>query len=466
MKKMYRSRLPLLLLLVVLVCHLRAVAQAQTYDLVTYTPPKGWTKAEQGNIRHYQVVNNSKGTWARISLVKSTASKGKPEDDFSSEWDVLAVKMYGVAPEPLGRDTQIINGWTSYTGLCRFRNKKDTVSMLVNTFSNGQRCFSLLLQSNTTAYGPAMDAFLASLQIPAATTSAPPKQDSPAPAVKPAAGTAGGGWQFSTTSFEDGWTSSVKEDWVEATRGKIRVLLHYPRAEDQKYYAQYAERVQTFWNLLIAPRYSNLREYQSPPYSNDWQPGYFAAGWLTDKATGKDVWVALFSQGKSGWMEVIAPDKQTFVEQFGVDRPDQNFDDWKRLSARAGRNRFAVGEQDLNGLWTNSFTSSSDYYSVYTGFYAGSTNYGARENFTFGPNRTYQWEIWATQSASGAGSRTDHAKSAGTWRLSGNWQIAFPDIQGRPKTYQAYFSCFKGGRLLWLQPVGTEGYTAFGKVGK
>jgi hypothetical protein len=39
-----------------------------------------------------------------------------------------------------------------------------------------------------------------------------------------------------------------------------------------------------------------------------------------------------------------------------------------------------------------------------------------------------------------------------------------PHLSGKPRLYNAYFSCIKGARLLWLQDTGYGGYTSFGKV--
>ena len=38
------------------------------------------------------------------------------------------------------------------------------------------------------------------------------------------------GVAFTTTNFDDGWTSTVHEDWVEVTKGNIKVLIHYPKS--------------------------------------------------------------------------------------------------------------------------------------------------------------------------------------------------------------------------------------------
>jgi len=55
-------------------------------------------------------------------------------------------------------------------------------------------------------------------------------------------------------------------------------------------------------------------------------------------------------------------------------------------------------------------------------------------------------------------------KTNGKFSIASLWQMRFSDISGKPALYDAYFSCVKGGRVLWLSNTQYPGYTAFGKV--
>jgi hypothetical protein len=441
-------------------------AQQQSYDLINFAPPKGWKKQVFEDILMYSMTDNIKRTWAQISIVKSTTSKGTADADFESEWQNLGLgnyRKFGLSEQPIVTDTQTLHGWKVVSGMGNFIFNNDTCALILNTISDGNRCASFTLVSNTKIYGPVMDKFLESVSFKPVTNSSRSAitMENPVTSIPVSSG-----FQFNTTNFEDGWTSVVKEDWVEATKGNIKVLLHYPREEDKKYYSQYKEQVQVFWNLLVAPRYSNLRNYQSPDHLLTWQPGYFAAGLVTDKATGKDLWVALFSKGKSGWVEVIAPDKKTFVDNFGVDNPELYFDDWGRMLNLFGLNKFAVGENDLTGKWSDSFYGATAYYNTVTGMYAGTSSFASTVQFTFHKNKTFNWELGMGQTGINTTMKVDHAKASGTWKMLNNWQIWFSEIERKPKTYNAYFSCIKGGRILWLQDVEYGSYNAYGKISK
>jgi hypothetical protein len=72
--------------------------------------------------------------------------------------------------------------------------------------------------------------------------------------------------------------------------------------------------------------------------------------------------------------------------------------------------------------------------------------------FELAPGGTYKWQLLVVRGMVGS-SQYIHVKSAGKFTVPNNWQIRFSDIEGKPKTYNAYFSCIKGGRILWLSPA-------------
>jgi hypothetical protein len=446
---------------VILFCLLTIALPAsaqQTYDLLTFTPPPGWNQTNLENAISFSTTDNVARTWAQISIIKSTASKGNMDADFKSEWKDLAVTPYGVSAEPLSMERQVFNGWNFWTGMGQFNFNGETASLLLNTFSDNERCISFILMSNTKSYGPVLDNFIGSISIPKKERPAEVKTSPVTKVSTPVAD----GFYFTTTNFDDGWVSVVKEDWVEATKGNIRVLVHYPRKEDSEYISQQVDRTKRFWDLLVAPRYVSASDFFFYEYNMSFEPAHFASAVLTDKQ-GTRNFVALFQKAKSAWIEVITPDKDTFVRTFGVDRPDSYFDQWDKLFNLSGLNKFAVHENDLKGKWTSDFSSSMQYYSAYTGLYAGYNAYHSNEFFNFGANKSYHWKIFTANNVNGQ-TATQSAESSGTFSTIGNWQVKFSKIQDRPKTYNAYFSCIKGGRVLWMQDVEYGGYNAYGKA--
>lgn len=275
-----------------------------------------------------------------------------------------------------------------------------------------------------------------------------------------------GTYTFTTTNFDDGWTSTVKEYWVEVTKGSMKVLLHYPK-EGTIIQADPEPLINNAWNILVAPRYSNIKNYIIAETITDWNRAYCASATLTEQSTGNEVYVAFFRKGDTGWMEFVSPNKQTFTNYFGIDINtitwDSDLDTYDPLVVMAGYNKFAVAATDLPGKWSNNFASNTFYVNIYTGIDAGMSTYTSTETFEFGSSN-YNWDLVAANSSGG---HTDfaQAESSGIYSLPNNWQVYFSNIEDDPKTYNAFFSCIKGARILWLQDAEyPTSYTSYGRI--
>lgn len=458
-------------ILLLLFMMMEVKSQQQTFDMISFTPPKGWKKSNQPNVISYSITDNIKRTWAQIGIVKSTVSKGSIDTDFESEWQELVIKpyqQYGVSPEPLGIDSQTFKGWKLWTGLGKFVFNKDTAFVLLNTVSDGQRCASVTLMGNSTAYGNILDEFVASIDLPEPNT---PTVNTNKPTVNnketiSAPVTASNtGFQFSTSNFDDGWTSTVQEDWVEVKKGNIRVLLHYPK-EGTVFPADPEPLTTAAWNILVAPRYSNLTNYRTT-YISTYNRPILGMGYATENSSGKQVFVLLFRQG-GGWIEFVTPDKNTFVQEYKFDPETVKWDTDSELMNPLAKmttyNRFAVAASDLKGKWTSDFTGVQQMYHVYTGNYAGMNIHQSSIVLEFKPGNSYYWKLLAVNGMVG-NLKFDQAESTGTFSVPNNWQLRCSKIEKGPKLYHAFWSCIKGARILNLLDAEYPGsgiYTQYG----
>lgn len=273
------------------------------------------------------------------------------------------------------------------------------------------------------------------------------------------------GFQFSTTTFDDGWVSTVQEDWVQVTKGNTKVLIHYPNKNADTYNSVLMDGLKNAWNVLVAPKYSSATNFEFKPIQS-WQSVEFAEADAVEKATGKSVHVVLFkmnySNGSGRYLEFITPDKKTFEQEFGAYH-DTSYG-WENVEKMANYNKFAVAATDLTGKWTNNFSGTLQYVNAYTGANAGMDTHSSNQNFEFGPQNTYTWDLTVASGMVGY-IKFQNVKSSGQFSMPNNWQINFSDLEGKPKTYNAYFSCAKGVRILWLEDAAyPSGYTGYGKV--
>ena len=271
------------------------------------------------------------------------------------------------------------------------------------------------------------------------------------------------GFAFTTTNFDDGWTSTVQENWVDVKKGDIKILIHYPNKQVDAYNPVLLDGLKNAWDILVAPRYKNATNFEFKPQSG-WESIEFAEADLVENESGKRVHVKLFkknySNGSGKYLEFITPDKNSFNQIFGnTDNSTGSFGTgavWDKMAGMAFYNKFAVAASDLSGTWTNDYAGLLQYVNAYTGANVATSSHASNEQFKFGPGNVYQWDLGVASGYVG-NIKFQSVKSNGTFLAPNNWQVYFSDIEGKPRTYNAFFSYVKGARILWLDD------RAFGK---
>jgi hypothetical protein len=246
----------------------------------------------------------------------------------------------------------------------------------------------------------------------------------------------------------------------------MKVLLHYPK-EGTIFPADPEPLTNAAWNILVAPRYSDLQNYKTA-YITTYNRPYLGMGYATENATGKKVFIVFFRRGDSGWLEFIAPDKMSFMQQYKFDPEtiqwDSNTDLLIPLENMTGYNKFAVAASDLKGKWTSDFTGIQQLYSVYTGQYAGMNINQSNEEFIFNAGNSYNWKLLAVNGMVGNVKYVE-VKSAGQFTVPNNWQVHFSKIENSARTFHAFWSCIKGARVLNLLDAKSPGSGIYTKYG-
>lgn len=454
------------LLVGLLIVSITAFSQPQTFDITTYTAPKAWKKQTTESTVQFSKEDEAKGGYCIIMLLKSIPGTTDSKANFDAAWETVVKEAVTVTAPPEMQPSAQEDGWEAQTGYAPFEEEGNKGIALLVTSTGYDKMVNILILTNTDAYEKEITTFLESVSF---------KKQNPVaekPPLKPSTNTPttvakNDGYTFTTTNFDDGWNSTVQEDWVEVTKGSIKVLIHYPK-EGTIFPADPDVLTNAAWNILVAPRYSNLKNYKTS-YISTYDRPYLGMGYATENASGKQVFIFFFRQGSTGWLEIVSPDKNAFIQQYKFDPEaiqwDSETDLLKPVVAMASYNKFAIGNNDFKGTWTNDFTGVQQLYQVYTGNYAGMNIHQSRQNFVFSAGNNYKWDLMMVNGMVG-NMKYDQAKGAGKFSIVNNWQIKFSDIEGKPKIYHAYFSCIKGARLLHLLDASYPGngmYTTYGK---
>lgn len=438
-------------------------AQQQTFDITSFTAPEGWNKQNSESAVQFSSEDKTKGSFCMITLMKAIPGTANAKENFTAAWEAVVKEMVTVseAPEMLAPVTE--NDWEVHTGYAPFENDGSKgVVMLVNS-TGYEKMVNIIIVTNSDIYEKKITGFLESVSLKKMTVTGK-KPVSNTLTSSTDAGAKKDGFAFNTTNFDDGWNSTVQEDWVEVTKGNIKVLIHYPNKNADAYNSVVLEGLKNAWNILVAPRYSSASNFEFKPITG-WQSIEFGEADMVEKSTGKNVHVVLFkynySNGSGKYMEFITPDKQSFEQEFGAYQ-QQSFG-WEKMEKMVNYNKFAVAATDLKGNWTNDFSGLVQYVNANTGANAGANTHASNQSFQFLPGNSYNWDI-AVASGYVGSIKFQSRKSAGKFSVPNNWQINFTDIEGKPKQYNAYFSCIKGARILWLQDKSYGDYSGFGKA--
>ena len=430
-------------------------AQTEKFDIISFKTPKGWQKEASKNAVQLGVDDSATGGTCLITMFKPLPASSDSKVNFQSARETIVKETVSVSGNPQMQSPISKNGWTAQSGLAQYEADGKKGVVLLVTLSGQNKMVNILILTNTDQFQQAIGDFLGSVDLPkvkAAVIKSKVKPTQIAPTARKSS------YRFSTSNFDDGWTSTVQENWVSVTKGSTKVLIHYPNKAADKYNSVLLDGLKNAWDILVAPRYSSASNMEFRPISG-WQSIEFAEADMVEKGTGKAVYVVLFNKGYSNgsgrYLEFIMPSKTAFEQEFGAYQ--EKTYGWEKMEKMLNYNKFGVAPSDLKGKWTNKFSGMLQYANIYTGADAGANTHASSQEFVFGAENTYKWDL-AVASGMVGNIKFQSVRSSGKFSVPNNWQVKFSSIEGKPRTYSASFAAVKGARILWLDG------TAFGKV--
>ncbi|MBS1633185.1 MAG: hypothetical protein JST10_11505 [Bacteroidetes bacterium] len=397
-------------------------AQKETFGSATFTAPSAWKKEIKESAIQFSKENTTTGTYCLITLYKAVPGTANSKENFDLAWTSLVKEMVTVSGVPEMQPAAIENGWELQSGHSPFESDGNKGIVLLITASSFEEMINLIIFTNTDVYEKEMTAFIESVNLKKPDKTTVKEKVKSGETEKQSMGVKNDGFAFNTTNFDDGWTSTVQEDWVEVVKGNIKVLIHYPK-EGTIFPADPDVLTNAAWNILVAPRYSNLKNYKTT-YITTYNRPYLGMATVTSNATGKNMFVVLFHQGQTGWLEFITTDKNAFIQEFKFDpetiRWDSESELMNNLSRMTAYNKFAIAASDFSGKWTNDFTGVQQLYNVYTGNYAGMNVHQSNQEFDFVSGNSYNWKLLVVSGMVG-NTNYQQVNSSGQFSVPNNW---------------------------------------------
>ena len=74
--------------------------QTQKFDVMTFTPPKGWTQQQNSNAKVFSTVDKSTSKICLMMIYPSIDSNGNANDDFKYVWKKLVQNAFNAGGNP------------------------------------------------------------------------------------------------------------------------------------------------------------------------------------------------------------------------------------------------------------------------------------------------------------------------------------------------------------------------------
>ncbi len=140
-------------------------AQKSSFDLISYSPPPGWTNMIQNDALVLKSPEKNDGFFCLITVYKTTASLGNINSDFSKAWNEIAVDRLKIEEKPSMENPESDNGWISLSGTAPVvLSGTSSVSMLT-VLSDNSRTMSILVITNDQKYKDDIEAFYNNLEL-------------------------------------------------------------------------------------------------------------------------------------------------------------------------------------------------------------------------------------------------------------------------------------------------------------
>ncbi|HRJ31049.1 MAG TPA: hypothetical protein PLV21_03200 [Cyclobacteriaceae bacterium] len=435
---------PVFLLLLILSVYSAQSQLRETFDIISYSPPKGWKKESTDNVVSFVTTNNKTGEWCRLSVYKSINTNRTPAADFDHEWNELVAKVYQGTTKPVP-ESSVEDGWTALSGVSAFTWQGKSSTVLLNTISGYGLEVVVTVIMNSRAYMNHIQAFLSSidLQKPVQTSSATviPPTVTPSNPTLAASGTHG--ITKSTTYFDDGWTAKVMDDYVLVTKENTKFYMHYGFPIPPNAASSESGTTQANWDKFITPRYTVTNLWLNPDVGS-WggSYNYYAEGTAIERSTGKQVYIGFRTiiDGAYFCVEAVAPTKEEYLRHFPT---------IASLKDMRGSNRFAITKQDILGDWSSSDGSALQYYNVYTGQSAGMQFSQGAQEFFFRNTDDYNANISGAMGTMGGSQVVFDNKYKGKFSVT-DWEISCTGYGGVTQVFTAYFEAVRGGRILHI----------------
>ncbi|MCJ7589140.1 MAG: hypothetical protein MUQ00_14750 [Candidatus Aminicenantes bacterium] len=346
------------------------MAQTETFDITTYTPPKGWKKEMKTSVVNYTILDSAKNTYCIIGVYASRPSSGDAAADFTAEWNDLVVKPLGADANPTTKSVVAGDGRKAIVGSSLFKNQGVDNAVLLTSFSVFGKATSVIAVMNSMDFQADVQKFLDGI-----TFSNSPATTANTPSANPTGQPSAMASSYNDVSFAapKGWTQTNYSDGVglqspdmecsNNSNYKIIIYNNRPFSGDLK------SQVREVWYELFNPKTEGDIEIKKWTSPEGWEYITFENAGIVSKADATLFYgrVLLVKQGSQVSVIALQSNHTEYASSNDLKCIALNRI-WNKFvaslqfkSAKVYTNSMEIPE-DLLGRWESKITTGVSYY--------------------------------------------------------------------------------------------------------
>src|SRR5688500_16295516 len=127
-------------------------AQKQTFDIISYTPPKDWKKEEKQGVVNYSHLNEASGTFCIVSIYASSPGSGDAIKDFNAAWKELVLTPFKGETNPKTESQTTPAGWKAIVGATPVVQDGVNIYIILTVFSGFGKVICVRTSLNDQSY--------------------------------------------------------------------------------------------------------------------------------------------------------------------------------------------------------------------------------------------------------------------------------------------------------------------------
>lgn len=425
----WRPRIKSMYLLCLLVLPAMVAGQGKgktvQFDIYTCVLPPGFKQGPQPDFVFAEKTDSR--SYCQLMLYPHSAGLGQADSNFRLQWDGFARNPAQGIRNPTETQSDSSRGWYIKTGLASGRYGNTAFKLVLQSYTGPGITFYAAAVYSNDRYLPEVRSFLGSIVLNPEKFQKP--GESPATATQ------------KQTRFDDGWSSSPRQEYVDVSRPGAEVRLYYVNDALENARTQYQESTLYYWNQWVEPEFTVTAapvKFEGVTYPVI----YHQQAPAIRKKDGQRVYVALkvIYQGGARVVMSITPDAGSYQHLF----PHPN--DMDRM---LGYNRFPVQAADVVGNWKQAGGGGVEYYNAYTGQYAGMSALSTTDEFRFFADGRYE-SVHNSANTNNGSTQFAALRYQGRYSTDHWSMLATNRVGGKTKKFLCHQEAVKGGFILVL----------------